>query len=157
MTPRQKLRKQLEKAKCEVESLPRWIMETPPAFQSAWAIDRENSLKKRAIIPHMLREANDNNFVAEVQMSSTPVLVEFFTPNCGPCRQLEPHLHRLASELSGALKVVKVNSIYSPQSATAFGVRMAPTLIVFKGGGVAGRINGNPGPQRLRSFVQAYL
>ena len=84
----------------------------------------------------MLYEANDADFASEVQMHSGPVLVEFYTPSCGPCQQLEPHLRRLAEDLSGRLKVVKVNSNTSPSVSQAFGIRMAPTLVLFNGGRV---------------------
>lgn len=103
----------------------------------------------------MLYEADDTNFHQAVEQHHGPVLVEFYTPNCGPCRQLEPHLKRLANDMTGQLKVVKVNSNTSPQTARAFGVRMAPTFLLFNNGLPVHVIQGNPGPDRLRSFAQS--
>jgi len=97
------------------------------------------------------------DFAAEVQMHHGLVLVEFYTPSCGPCKQLEPHLRRLSDDLAGQVKVVKVNSNTSPQSVQTFGIQMAPTLMLFHGGRVLNVIRGNPGPARLRSFVQSVL
>ncbi|TEU11086.1 MAG: thioredoxin [Anaerolineales bacterium] len=105
----------------------------------------------------MLHQADDSSFDQEVRQSNTPVLVEFFTPGCGPCRQLEPHLKKLANDFSGHLKVVKVNSNQAQQTAMNYGVRMAPTLILFKNGSPVQAINGNPGPHRLREFAQSVL
>ena len=90
-------------------------------------------------------------------MHQGPVLVEFYTPSCGPCRQLEPHLRKLAGDFAGRLKVVKVNSNRAPGAASSFGVRMAPTLMLFSNGRPMQVIQGNPGPQRLRSFAQSIL
>jgi len=105
----------------------------------------------------MLHQADDSNFDQEVRQAHGPVLVEFFTPSCGPCRQLEPHLRKLAGDLSGRLKVVKVNSNQAQQTASKYGVRMAPTLILFKSGNPINAIQGNPGPHRLREFAQSIL
>ncbi len=105
----------------------------------------------------MLHHADDSSFDQEVRQSRIPVLVEFFTPSCGPCRQLEPHLKKLAQDFAGHLKVVKVNSNLAQQTAMDYGVRMAPTLILFRGGTPVQAINGNPGPRRLREFAQSIL
>ncbi len=105
----------------------------------------------------MLYEADDTTFHQEVEMARGPVLVEFYTPSCGPCRQLEPHLRKLASDFAGRLKVVKVNSNRAVSVASGLGVRMAPTLMLFSNGRPMQVIQGNPGPQRLRSFAQSIL
>lgn len=105
----------------------------------------------------MLHHADDSNFAREVLQANGPTLVEFYTPSCGPCHQLEPHLRKLASDFAGRLKVIKVNSEQAQQSAAAYGVRMAPTLILFNNGQAVQAIQGNPGPARLRSFAQQIL
>ena len=55
------------------------------------------------------------------------------------------------------MKVVKVNSNLAQQTAMDYGVRMAPTLILFRGGTPVQAINGTPGPHRLREFAQSIL
>ena len=109
------------------------------------------------ILRVMLHHADDHSFDQEVRQSHLPVLVEFFTPSCGPCRQLEPHLQKLANDFANLLKVVKVNSNQAQQTAMNYGVRMAPTLILFRNGTPLQAINGNPGPHRLREFAQSAL
>lgn len=105
----------------------------------------------------MLHHADDTTFDSEVLQHAGPVLVEFFTQSCGPCRQLEPHLRQLADNLQGRLKVVKVDSERSPEVAAHYGVRMAPTLIVFRQGQVRAAIQGAPPRHRLKGFVQPFL
>jgi len=102
--------------------------------------------------------ADDNSFQQEVGNHRGAVLVEFVTPTCSACRQIEPWLQRLEQQLAGQLKIVKVDSTRSPGAAHAFGVRMAPTLIVFKNGQPMQAIQGKPpSPSRLMTFVQPYL
>jgi len=102
--------------------------------------------------------ADDQSFHREVELHRGAVLVEFFTPTCQPCKQLEPHMQRLARRLEGKLKVVKVDSTRARGVAGAFGVRMAPTLIVFSNGRPMQTISGKPpNPNRLWTFVQPYL
>jgi len=105
----------------------------------------------------MLHYVDDITFRSEVIGHPGPVLVEFFTQSCGPCRQLEPHLKRLADKLQGRIKVVKVDSERSPNVAAHYDVRMAPTLVIFRGGQPMATIQGAPPPSRLASFVQSFL
>ena len=105
----------------------------------------------------MLSHADDQTFTNEVLNHHGPVLVEFFTRSCAPCRALEPVLNALASDLRGQLKIVKVDADRAPQTAQNYGVRMAPTLIIFHGGQPQQSINGAPPAARLRSFVEPYL
>ena len=77
---------------------------------------------------------NDSNFEAEVLNSDTPVLVDFWPEWCPPCKAIAPVLEELAGEMSGKVKIAKVNIEENPNAPTKYGVRSIPTLIVFKGG-----------------------
>jgi thioredoxin 1 len=89
-----------------------------------------------------VQEVNDANFTSEVLESSEPVLVDFWAPWCGPCRQIGPVVEQLASENAGSAKVVKLNVDDAPNSAQSYGVSSIPTLMVFKGGSVVERFVG---------------
>lgn len=81
-----------------------------------------------------VKEFNDLNFDDEVLKSDVPVLVDFTATWCGPCKALAPIVDQVAQELSGKVKVGKLDIDDSPVTAGKFGVRGVPTLMVFKGG-----------------------
>ena len=81
-----------------------------------------------------VHEITDEQFVQEVLQADTPVLVEFWAPWCGPCRQLGPILDELATERAGELKVVKINQDENPLVSADYRVMGLPTMLVFAGG-----------------------
>ena len=82
----------------------------------------------------MTIEANSSNFEQEVLGSPGPVLVDFYTADCGPCRMMAPVLDELARERNGKLKIVKVDVAGSQQLAAQFRVSAMPTFILFENG-----------------------
>lgn len=76
----------------------------------------------------------DSNFQQEVLQSDTPVLVDFWAPWCGPCRMVAPVVEEIANEMTGKLKVVKVNTDENYSVSMQYGIRSIPTLGIFKGG-----------------------
>src|SRR3989338_2667890 len=82
----------------------------------------------------MIKETNDNNFESDVLKNSLPVLVDFWAPWCGPCRQLAPIIDGIAKETVGTMDVVKCNIDENPEAPSKYGVRSIPTLMIFKGG-----------------------
>jgi thioredoxin 1 len=89
-----------------------------------------------------IAEFTDSNFSTEVLEASEPVLVDFWAPWCGPCRQITPLIEEISSENEGSAKVGKVNIDDNPQSAQQYGVSSIPTLMVFKAGEVVARFVG---------------
>ncbi|MAO22640.1 MAG: thioredoxin [Phycisphaerae bacterium] len=78
-------------------------------------------------------EITDQNFDTLIN-SSTPTLVDFWAPWCGPCRALGPTIEKLADDYEGKAQVGKLNIDEHPQLAAKFGVASIPTVIVFKEG-----------------------
>ena len=89
-----------------------------------------------------LLHLTEKNFDEEVINSPIPVLVDFWAEWCGPCRMISPIVDELAQELSGKLKVAKVNVDEAQEVAAKFGIMSIPTLLVFKKGKVVSQIVG---------------
>jgi thioredoxin 1 len=71
----------------------------------------------------------DAEFEGTVMKSALPVIVDFWAPWCGPCRQIAPSLEKIANEYDGKLIVAKVNTDEHPQWAQQFGVTGIPTML----------------------------
>jgi thioredoxin 1 len=81
-------------------------------------------------------ELNEANFQAEVIDSNLPVLVDFWSEYCGPCKLLAPVLDQLAVEVAGWAKVAKIDAMANLPVSTRYGVRSVPNLLFFKNGEV---------------------
>ena len=104
-----------------------------------------------------MQAVTDATFKADVLDASGPVLVDFWAPWCGPCRAVAPVLESLAGEMSGRLKIVKVNVDENQQVAGALGVRSIPTLVLFKDGKAVQGAVGALSRAEIEALVQPHL
>ena len=104
-----------------------------------------------------VQEFNDLNFEEEVLKSDVPVLVDFSATWCGPCKAIAPLVGQLADEYVGKVKVGTIDIDDSPGVAQRFGIRGVPTLYVFKGGEVVGKMVGAAPKQNIAQLMQRAL
>ncbi len=104
-----------------------------------------------------MKELTKETFEAEVLKSEKPVLVDFFATWCGPCRMIAPTVEEIAEEYGDKIKVVKADVDTMPEVSMEYGVMSIPTLIVFKNGGVAGRMVGVSDFDEIAAMVDEAL
>ena len=97
-------------------------------------------------------ETDFNDQVVEASESKL-IVVDFWAPWCGPCRMIAPMVEELAVENAGSVKVGKINIDDNPQTAQQFNVSSIPTMMVFKGGEVVGRMVGVQPKHKLQELL----
>ncbi|MEJ5375275.1 MAG: thioredoxin [bacterium] len=104
-----------------------------------------------------LTELSDASFETEILNSTTPVLVDFWAPWCGPCRVVGPIVEELAKEYQGRIKVAKMNVDNNPVTPGKYGIRGIPTLILFKNGEAVDQIVGAVPKGQIEAMLQKAL
>ena len=99
----------------------------------------------------------DATFDAEVRQADLPVVVDFWAEWCGPCKMIGPALEELSEEMSGQVKIVKVNVDENPNSPAQMGVRGIPALFLFKDGEVVSNKTGAAPKAALSDWIKSSI
>lgn len=102
-------------------------------------------------------DASDGTFADVAERASVPVVVDLWAPWCGPCRMVSPVLAKVATDLAGRIKLVKVDIDDNPQIARRFEVQAVPTLLVLDHGRILSRQAGAAAEHILRKWVEEAL
>lgn len=89
-----------------------------------------------------VKNVSSEEFSAEVLDATTPVVVDFWAPWCGPCRVVGPEIEKLSERMGDAVKFVKVNVDENREIAMEYGIMSIPSILKFDRGQVAKQIVG---------------
>ncbi len=103
-----------------------------------------------------IKDSGLQTFAADVIEASreVPVIVDFWAPWCGPCKQLGPALEKAVNEAKGAVKLVKVNIDENQEIARQLRIQSIPTVYAFKNGQPVDGFTGAIPESQIRTFVQ---
>ncbi len=102
----------------------------------------------------MVQHFNDSNFDQEVLHSDIPVMVDFYSDWCGPCRMVSPIVEELAGQYTGKVKVGKLNVDESSAVARKYNVMSIPTLLFVKNGQVIDQIVGALPKDKIQQHLE---
>ena len=104
----------------------------------------------------MAKKVNSSEFKSEVLEHKGVVLVDFFATWCGPCKALTPIVDKLSEEMSGKVKIVKVDIDENSALATEYRVMSVQTMKLFKNGEVVETLVGLRPESELRDKLNYY-
>jgi putative thioredoxin len=103
----------------------------------------------------LIKNTTTKDFMRDVVEASreVPVLVDFWAPWCGPCRQLTPVLEKAVRDAKGAIRLVKLNIDEHPQIPGQMGVQSIPAVFAFQDGRPVDGFMGALPESRIKAFI----
>jgi len=107
----------------------------------------------------LIKDSSLPTFAADVLDASmeTPVIVDFWAPWCGPCKQLTPLLEKAVTEAKGKVRLVKVNIDENPEIAQQLRIQSIPTVYAFKNGQPVDGFMGAIPESQIKTFIQGLV
>jgi len=104
-----------------------------------------------------MKQIDSAKFDLEVLHAETPVLVDFYTDQCPPCRTVSPLIEEIEKERGGSLKVVKIDAAADPEFTASFHITSVPTLLLFRRGQRIAQLTGTRGKNELQRWIDDSL
>jgi thioredoxin 1 len=89
--------------------------------------------------------------------SDTPVLVDFYADWCGPCKMMTPVIKEIAQDMSGKMKVIKIDTDKNPAVSSQYGIQGIPTFILFKNGKILWRQSGAMPKHQMANEIRKFV
>lgn len=105
----------------------------------------------------MAIRVNQDSFEVEVLQAKGPVLVDFYSDSCIPCKKMSPILSQLAEEYGDQVKIVKVNVNFDMELADRYLVMGAPTFVVFVDGKVVNHSHGVKKREEIKELIEEFI
>lgn len=105
----------------------------------------------------MEKSKNKTTTFSDMINSDTPVLVDFYTDWCGPCKMMAPILKDLKKEMGNKLNIIKIDAEKNADAAIKYQVRGVPTLILFKNGQILWQQSGVVQLPQLKTIINQKL
>lgn len=102
-------------------------------------------------------ELTSKNFIKVINKTSIPIIVDFWAPWCGPCKMMAPIFEKVSAIIEPRARLSKLNTEFSQGTASRYGIRSIPTLIVFKNGKEVSRQAGAMDKENLLRFIESNI
>jgi thioredoxin 2 len=101
-------------------------------------------------------ELDDSTFTGFISRAAKPVMVDFFSPTCGPCRMLAPVIDTMARKFYGRVIIAKLDTSRNQMTAAQYRIKGVPTLLFFKNGKLVDQVTGALPEQDLARLLEKF-